>query len=61
MTMYKQDGSLSHQMSRFVFRHLTLKKTLRRLYTEYILEIRTIIINVNPLITTALDGSMELL
>ena len=31
------------QMSRFVFRHLTLTKSLKRFITEYIPDVRTII------------------
>ena len=55
MTMCKKDDYPSHQSSikvphfhckqgsRFIFRHLTLKKSLKRFITEYIPKVRTII------------------
>ena len=55
MTICKKDDSLSHQnsikvqyfyckqRSKFIFRHLALKKHVKRFITEHILIVRTII------------------
>ena len=42
MIMFKKDDKLAHQKSNF--KHLTLKKSLKRCFTEYILNIKFMIL-----------------
>ena len=43
-----------------MFRHLTLKKSLKRFIAEYLPDFRTICHKRNPLITTVVNGSIFL-
>ena len=45
----KRVGFYRKQRNMFIFKHLTLKKSLRRFITEHIPDVRIIISYINPL------------
>ena len=55
MTKFKKVVFHCKQRSRFIFRGLTLKKNLKRLLKDYILDVRFIYHKHNPLIITVVD------